>query len=402
MDELGYKLDRLDLHKGFFDYGMDSLELIRVRNRLSSSFRLDLPATLLLDFPTVKDLADQLDRDRGIGDLVESLSAESDDSEAEQEVSGWEGVTPTELLELQEKFMAAYKEPFYQKQFSELARKCYPDMMRYILAIEEILVQVEGPLLLEFGLIDSLDWQTVQIGRSHMTATQVKYWKDFPEAFRLFLPDPFGTRAAGQDIVLCGALWRVKGEVTMRTLLTEESVKVPKGCKITVKSKIVEVTGKHGSLKRDFKHLPIELFLANGGKKVVARMYFAKSKQCSMLNTVCSHISNLFEGVTKKFEYKMRLVYAHFPINVNIVSGGKTIEIRNFLGEKMVRTVHMLPGATVEKSANTKDEILVTSTDIDLAGRSAALIHQSCLCKKKDIRKFLDGIYVSSHGVKED
>eukprot|EP00913_Durusdinium_trenchii_P028868 g27068.t1 len=433
MDELGYKLDRLDLHKGFFDYGMDSLELIRVRNRLSSSFRLDLPATLLLDFPTVKDLADQLDRDRGIGDLVESLSAESDDSEAEQEVSGWEGVTPTELLELQEKFMAAYKEPFYQKQFSELARKCYPetwltlcrslapffakDMMRYILAIEEILVQVEGPLLLEFGLIDSLDWQTVQIGRSHMTATQVKYWKDFPEVKQTMDEILHITK---QDHFARPPLAEHHREVTMRTLLTEdrshedlvtaplyspaesvhglspcqESVKVPKGCKITVKSKIVEVTGKHGSLKRDFKHLPIELFLANGGKKVVARMYFAKSKQCSMLNTVCSHISNLFEGVTKKFEYKMRLVYAHFPINVNIVSGGKTIEIRNFLGEKMVRTVHMLPGAT--------DEILVTSTDIDLAGRSAALIHQSCLCKKKDIRKFLDGIYVSSHGVKED
>ena len=27
---------------------------------------------------------------------------------------------------------------------------------------------------------------------------------------------------------------------------------------------------------------------------------------------------------------------------------------------------------------------------------------RSCLSKKKDIRKFLDGIYVSSHGVKED
>eukprot|EP00913_Durusdinium_trenchii_P034789 g32543.t1 len=90
--------------------------------------------------------------------------------------------------------------------------------------------------------------------------------------------------------------------LTMKTLLTEETVKVPKGCKIT-----------------------------------------------------------------------MRLVYAHFPINVNIINGGKTIEIRNFLGEKVVRTVHMLPGTLVEKSSSTKD---VTSTDIELAGRSAALIHQ--------------------------
>ena len=188
----------------------------------------------------------------------------------------------------------------------------------------------------------------------------------------------------------------------MKTLLSEETLKVPKGVKITIKSKKVEVKGKHGELTRDFKHLPIELYLGDGGKKVIARMYFAKSKQCSMLNTVCSHISNLFDGVQKKFEYKMRLVYAHFPINVNVVNGGKTIEIRNFLGEKVVRTVHMIPGVIVEKSANTKDEIIVSGADIESTGRSAALIHQSCLSKKKDIRKFLDGIYVSSHGVKDD
>merc|ERR1740129_1619844 len=118
-----------------------------------------------------------------------------------------------------------------------------------------------------------------------------------------------------------------------------------------------------------------------------------------MLRSVCSHISNLFDGVMKKFEYRMRLVYAHFPININITNGGQVIEIRNFLGEKIVRTVNMLPGVKVEKSAQTKDELVVTGTDIELTSRSAALIRQSCLCKHKDIRKFLDGVYVSSHGV---
>ena len=53
---------------------------------------------------------------------------------------------------------------------------------------------------------------------------------------------------------------------------------------------------------------------------------------------------NLIKGVTKGFEYKMRLVYAHFPINANIEENGKLIEIRNFLGEKRVRIVRMLPG----------------------------------------------------------
>merc|ERR1719424_1663455 len=112
--------------------------------------------------------------------------------------------------------------------------------------------------------------------------------------------------------------------------MSEESVKVPKGVKITIKCKKVEVTGKNGTLKRDFKHLPIELWVANCGKEVKARMYFAKSKQISMLRSVCSHIQNLFDGVEKKFQYKLRLVYAHFPINANITNGGKTIEIRNY------------------------------------------------------------------------
>merc|ERR1719316_2629462 len=127
-------------------------------------------------------------------------------------------------------------------------------------------------------------------------------------------------------------------------------------------------------------------------------MWFGQTKQLAAMRTVCSHIDNCFSGVQSKFQYRMRLVYAHFPINANIINGGKTVEIRNFLGEKIVRTVNMLEGVKVDKDPNTKDQILVTGADIDLTSRSAALIHQSCLVKNKDIRKFLDGIYVASHG----
>ena len=147
--------------------------------------------------------------------------------------------------------------------------------------------------------------------------------------------------------------------------------------------------------------MPIELLLVNSGHTVKARMYFAKSKQLSMLRSVCSHIRNLFDGVTSRFEYRMRLVYAHFPINTTLTNGGGTVELRNFLGVKRVRVVNMHPGVKVDKSAATKDELVVTGTDIDLTSRSAAFIRQSCLVKDKDIRKFLDGVYVSSHGVIE-
>jgi large subunit ribosomal protein L9e len=106
----------------------------------------------------------------------------------------------------------------------------------------------------------------------------------------------------------------------------------------------------------------------------------------------------MMKGVTSKFRYEMRLVYAHFPINASVENKGKTLEIRNYLGEKVVRVVQMLDGVTVYKHEQTKDCIVIEGVDLELTSRSAALVHQSCLCKRKDIRKFLDGIYVSQSG----
>ena len=122
--------------------------------------------------------------------------------------------------------------------------------------------------------------------------------------------------------------------------------------------------------------------------------WFGKRKELAAVRTVCSHIENMMKGVTKGYLYKMRSVYAHFPINVVILDGGTAVEVRNFLGEKFNRHVNMLKGVTIRVSAM-KDEFLLEGNDIELVSRSAALIQQSTTVKDKDIRKFLDGIYVS-------
>merc|ERR1712021_214464 len=50
---------------------------------------------------------------------------------------------------------------------------------------------------------------------------------------------------------------------------------------------------------------------------------------------------------------------------------------------------------TVEISKAQKDELYVNGNDIEAVSKSAARIQQSTTVKNKDIRKFLDGLYVS-------
>lgn len=91
----------------------------------------------------------------------------------------------------------------------------------------------------------------------------------------------------------------------------------------------------------------------------------------------------------------MRFVYSHFPINVTL--NGNDVEIRNFLGEKRVRKVPLLEGVKYTRSEQ-KDEIFLSGNDIALVSLTAAQIQQSTNVRNKDLRKFLDGIYVSEKG----
>jgi large subunit ribosomal protein L9e len=86
-------------------------------------------------------------------------------------------------------------------------------------------------------------------------------------------------------------------------------------------------------------------------------------------------------------------------MNLAISENNTVVEIRNFLGEKRVRRLKMLPGVTIEQSAELKDEIILKGNSLDNVSQSAASIQQSVTVKNKDIRMFLDGIYVTERGI---
>ncbi|KAF3818354.1 hypothetical protein GH733_012662 [Mirounga leonina] len=103
----------------------------------------------------------------------------------------------------------------------------------------------------------------------------------------------------------------------MKTILSNQTVNIPENVDITLKG--------HTVIVKD------------------------PEEPCEGTSVTSIHVQNMIEGVALGFHYKMRSVYAHFPINIVIQENGSLVEIRNFLGEKYIRMVRMRPGQHHQK-----------------------------------------------------
>jgi large subunit ribosomal protein L9e len=82
---------------------------------------------------------------------------------------------------------------------------------------------------------------------------------------------------------------------------------------------------------KDLSHLAVSF--GRPEKNIISiELHHGSRKSVATLRTVRTLLSNLVIGVTRGFKYKMRYVYAHFPINLNIDKNAETdqfdIEIR--------------------------------------------------------------------------
>jgi len=190
-------------------------------------------------------------------------------------------------------------------------------------------------------------------------------------------------------------------------LIKHELPLVTPGVEVTVKGRRVTVTGPKGTVNSDFSHASCKLKIVStqSGKKLVVSMMNATRKEGATVRSIITTVKKMIVGVNQGYRYKMRLVYAHFPINVSIVNTemkdgvemGKRIEVRNFVGQKEVFCSDMM-GESWVRMGEMRDEIYVEGIDLRDVSQSASRIHLSCRVKKKDIRKFLDGVYVWAKG----
>jgi large subunit ribosomal protein L6 len=129
-----------------------------------------------------------------------------------------------------------------------------------------------------------------------------------------------------------------------------------------------------------------------GDRTITIRPAGKRKRDLAITNTAKSIINNMLMGVDKGFRYKLKIVFAHFPISVKV--RGREIHVENFFGERSARISHIVGDAT--KVNISGDDVIVEGPSLEEVSQTAANIESSTKVKGKDQRVFLDGLYIYS------
>jgi large subunit ribosomal protein L6 len=164
-------------------------------------------------------------------------------------------------------------------------------------------------------------------------------------------------------------------------------VTIPDGVKVELEGTVLKVRGPKGQLERNVRFPQITT--AVEGNDVIFSTESDRKSVIAMVGTFTAHTKNMCCGVASGFEYRMKVVYSHFPIQLKLQ--GNRLEINNFLGEKKARYATIVNGVTA-KIGN--DEIVLSGIDKELLGNTSANIEHATKIRNRDPRVFQDGIYI--------
>lgn len=172
----------------------------------------------------------------------------------------------------------------------------------------------------------------------------------------------------------------------------DKEIIIPENITAEVQGKTVKIKGEKGELEKTFKYF-FDIKIEKKDNKIVISSKSERRKVKAMLGTIVAHIRNMINGVTKGYEYKLAIVYSHFPMNVKVE--GNKIMITNFLGEKKPRIAKILGNTKIEIKGQ---EIIVSGINKEDTGQTAANIETACRLNKYDRRIFQDGIFIKEKG----
>lgn len=166
-------------------------------------------------------------------------------------------------------------------------------------------------------------------------------------------------------------------------------VEIPDKVSVKFADNILEVSGPKGNVKKDFEKIPVNLTVDN--KKITIKPYGKRKKDRAVTNTCRSIIRNMFTGVLEGYTYKLKIIFAHFPISVKVKD--KRIYIENFFGERSPRVADIIGDCKLSIEG---EDLVIKGPSLEDVSQTAANVELGTKIQRKDARVFLDGLYVYS------
>lgn len=166
-------------------------------------------------------------------------------------------------------------------------------------------------------------------------------------------------------------------------------LEIPGNVNVKIDKNILEVSGPKGKVSKDLNKIPVNVEVE--GKNVRIKPYGRRKKDLSITNTTRSIIRNMIDGVLNGYTYKLKIVYAHFPISVKVKDG--YIFVENFLGERAPRKVEIIGDC---KAGMQGEDLAIQGPSLEDVSQTAANAELATRIKDKDLRVFLDGLYIYS------
>src|SRR5919198_238413 len=148
-------------------------------------------------------------------------------------------------------------------------------------------------------------------------------------------------------------------------------VEAPASVKIAKDGNVLSAKGKLGTVEKDFTKLPAIMTVE--GNKITIRPYGTRKRDLAVAHTARSIIESMIKGVENGYTYKLKIIFAHFPISVKIK--GKEVNVENFFGERSPRVSKIVGDAT--KVSVIGEDVIVQGSSLEDVSQTAANIELS-------------------------
>jgi len=171
-------------------------------------------------------------------------------------------------------------------------------------------------------------------------------------------------------------------------------IKLPGNVDVQLDGSALNLKGPKGNVKRDFLDKNIDLGYKDGSITLKVPKFSKVNKK--LIKSYAAHIKNMIKGSLEGYKYTLKICSGHFPMNVSV--NNNQLIVKNFLGEKVPRTLKLKPDAGVKVEG---DLIIVESSSKEIAGQVSADIELLTRRTGYDGRIFQDGIWIVMKDDKE-